>query len=95
MKKSNIKLLNIPRRWYENHKKQINKNNMIIDITISLPKVQKPKRKVRVFNNFVKVGFNQYSIRIDPFTGYEYVKINGNRYEIARDIWNRGVLVEI
>lgn len=70
--------------------------DMIIDITISLPKATpKPKRKVRVFNNFVKVGFDQYSIKIDPFTGYEYVKINGKRYEIARDYFNRGLLVEV
>jgi hypothetical protein len=74
-----------------------NKKDMTIDITISLPKASapKPKRKVRVFTNFVKVGFDQYSIKIDPFTGYEYVKINGKRYEIVRNIFNRGVLVEI
>jgi hypothetical protein len=72
------------------------KEPMIIDITISLPKVTpKPKRKVRVFSNFVKVGFDQYSIKIDPFSGNEYVKINGVRYEILRDFFNRGVLVEI
>jgi hypothetical protein len=71
------------------------KKNMTIDITITLPKAQKPKRKVTVFSNFVKVGFDQYNIKIDPFTGYEYVKIDGKRYEIARDIFNRGVLVEI
>ena len=72
------------------------KKDMIIDITISLPKATpKPKRKVRVFNNFVKVGWDQYAIKIDPFTGYEYVKIKGNRYEVVRDYFNRGILVEI
>jgi len=81
--------LNLPQ------KQQKPKEEMIIDITISLPKAQKPKRKVRVFSNFVKVGFDQYSIKIDPFTGYEYVKIEGKRYEIVRDFFNRGVLVEI
>jgi hypothetical protein len=88
------------KHWYEEllkiqQKPKEEKKNMTIDITITLPKAQKPKRKVRVFSNFVKVGFDQYSIRIDPFTGYEYVKIDGKRYEIARDIYNRGVLVEI
>jgi hypothetical protein len=77
-------------------KKPKKEKDMIIDITISLPKAtQKPKRKVRVFNNFVKVGWSQYGIKIDPFTGYEYVKINGKRYEIVRDIFNQGVLIEI
>jgi hypothetical protein len=69
---------------------------MIIDITISLPKATpKPKRTVRVFNNFVKVGFDQYKIRIEPWTGYEYVVINGKRYEVVRDYFNQGVLVEV
>lgn len=85
--------------WYEMWKdtqQKTKKENMIIDITISLPKATpKPKRKVRVFNNFVKVGWNQYSIKIDPFNGYEYVKIDGKRYEIARDVFHQGVLVEI
>lgn len=76
-------------------KEKENKKDMVIDITITLPKAQKPKRKVRVFSNFVKVGFRQFSIKIDPFTGYEYVLIDGKRYEIARDFFNRGVLVEI
>jgi len=84
--------------WYKrflNVQKKPKEKEMTIDITISLPKVTKPKRKVRVFSNFVKVGFEQYSIKIDPFTGYEYVKIEGKRYEILRDFFNRGVLVEI
>lgn len=77
-------------------KKPKKEKDMIIDITISLPKsTPKPKRKVRVFNNFVKVGWNQYRIKIDPFTGYEYVKIDGKRYEVVRDYFNQGVLVEI
>lgn len=90
-----------PRNWWQEllkvQKQQKQEKEMIIDITIKLPsvKVEKPKRRVRVFSNFVKVGFNQYSIRIDPFTGYEYVKIDGKRYEIVRDYFNRGVLVEI
>lgn len=88
-----------PKHWWEeflsSNKKPKQQKEMIIDITISLPKVVKPKRKVRVFSNFVKVGFDQYSIRIDPFSGYEYVKIDGKRYEILRDFFNRGVLVEI
>jgi len=84
------------RNWYEELlQTQKQQKEMIIDITITLPKVAKPKRKVRVFSNFVKVGFDQYSIRIDPFSGYEYVKIEGKRYEILRDYYNRGVLVEI
>jgi len=84
------------RNWYEELlKTQKQQKEMIIDITITLPKVAKPKRKVRVFSNFVKVGFDQYSIRIDPFSGYEYVVIEGKRYEILRDYYNRGVLVEI
>ena len=105
MNKSNIQIVGrIERRhteqspkhwWTELLKTQKQQKEMIIDITITLPKVVKPKRKVRVFSNFVKVGFNQYSIRIDPFTGYEYVKIEGKRYEILRDYFNRGVLVEI
>jgi hypothetical protein len=88
---------NIPtlRKELEKKQQKTEKENMIIDITISLPKAPKPKRKVRVFSNFVKVGFNQYTIRIDPFTGYEYVKIDGKRYEVIRDLFNRGVLVEI
>ena len=90
------KYFNIPTLFKELQKKQQKpKEEMIIDITISLPKAPKPKRKVRVFSNFVKVGFDQYTIKIDPFTGYEYVKIEGKRYEVARDIFNRGVLVEI
>ena len=77
-------------------KQQKPEKEMIIDITISLPKATpKPKRKVRVFNNFVKVGWDQYRINIDPYTGYEYVKIKGTRYEVVRDYFNQGVLVEI
>lgn len=78
---------------FAGNKKQ--QEDMRIELTIKLPKAQKPKRKVRVFSNFVKVGFDQYSIKIDPFTGYEYVKIDGKRYEIVRNVWGRGVLVEI
>lgn len=91
---------NPTKNWWDKllntQKKPKKEKEMIIDITISLPKVApKPKRKVRVFSNFVKVGFDQYSIKIDPFTGYEYVKIDGKRYEIVRDFFNRGVLVEL
>lgn len=73
---------------------------MIIDINIKLPvntvKKEKKKKKVTVFTNFVKVGYNQYRIKVDPFTGYEYVLIKGKRYDIFRDIWTgRGVLVEL
>jgi hypothetical protein len=90
------KYFNVPTLYKELEKKQQKpEKEMIIDITISLPKAPKPKRKVRVFSNFVKVGFDQYTIKIDPFTGYEYVKIEGKRYEVARDIFSRGVLVEI
>lgn len=71
------------------------KNNMVIDITISLPKqAPKPKRKVRVFANFVKVGFDAYAIKVDSFTGTEYVDIKGNRYYVVRDIFGKGYLVE-
>jgi hypothetical protein len=70
------------------------KKNMILNIEISLPRASKPKRKVRVFSNFVKVGWDQYRIHIDPFTGYEYVKINGKRYEVARDYFRQGYLIE-
>lgn len=70
------------------------KKNMILNIEISLPRASKPKRKVRVFSNFVKVGWDQYRIHIDPFTGYEYVKINTKRYEVVRNLFNQGVLVE-
>jgi|GEM_PF-4996675 hypothetical protein len=78
---------------FAGNKKQ--QEDMRIELTIKLPVAHKPKRKVRVFSNFVKVGFDQYNIKIDPFTGYEYVKIDGKRYEIARNIWGRGVLVEV
>lgn len=86
--------------WYKEfltvQEKPKKKSNMILNIEISLPKVTpKPKRKVRVFNNFVKVGWDQYSIKIDPYTGYEYVKINGKRYEISRNIFNQGILIEM
>jgi hypothetical protein len=71
-------------------------NNMILNIEITLPKATpKPKRKVRVFSNFVKVGWDQYAIKVDPYTGYEYVKINGKRYEVVRDYFHSGVLIEI
>jgi hypothetical protein len=70
------------------------KKNMILNIEISLPRAAKPKRKVRVFSNFVKVGWDQYRIHIDPFTGYEYVKINNKRYEVVRNLFNQGVLIE-
>lgn len=71
------------------------KNNMVIDITISLPKqAPKPKRKVTVFSNFVKVGFKGYAIKIDAFTGTEYVDIEDNRYYVVRDVYGKGYLVE-
>jgi hypothetical protein len=76
-------------------KEKKSKKDMTINITISTPKVAKPKRKVRVFTNFVKVGWDQYSIKIDPYTGYEYVLIKGNRYEVVRDVLGKGYLVEI
>ena len=76
----------------ENKKK---KKDMTIDITISVPVRSKPKRKVRVFSNFVKVGWDQYSIKVDPYTRYEYVIIKGNRYEVVRDIFGKGYLVEL
>jgi len=76
--------------------KKEEKPNMTINIEISLPKSQpKPKRKVRVFSNFVKVGWNQYSIKIDHYTGYEYVLINGVRYDVVRNVFGQGYLVEI
>ena len=73
--------------------KEKKKKDMTINITISRP-AQK-KHKVRVFTNFVKVGWDQYSIKHDSYTGYEYVIIKGNRYEVVRDIFGKGYLVEI
>jgi len=70
-------------------------NKMTIEIEINLP-VARKKRKVTVFNNFVKVGFDRYRIHKDYFTGYEYALIDGKRYEIAREFWTgKGYLVEI
>jgi hypothetical protein len=70
------------------------KKNMILNIEISLPRASKPKRKIRVFSNFVKIGWDQYRIHIDPFTGYEYIKINGTRYEVVRNFLGQGGLIE-
>ena len=76
------------------HKKEEKKSNPVVDITITVSK-KTPKRKVRVFSNFVKVGWDQYSIKHDAYTGYEYVVIKGNRYEVVRDIFGQGYLVEL
>jgi len=68
---------------------------MTLDIVINLS-APKKKRKVTVFNNFVKVGFDQYRIKRDFFTDDEYAIIDGKRYEIYRNPWTgRGYLVEI
>ena len=94
-------ILSVPKLpWYKEflkvQEKPKEEKKMIIDIVISLPKVApKPKRKVRVFSNFVKVGWQQYRINIDLFTGNEFVVIEGKRYEVVRDYFNQGVLVEI
>jgi hypothetical protein len=90
----------VPKHWYDEFTSLLNKPEKktmttTIDITITLPKAQKPKRKVRVFSNFVKVGWDQYAIKLDAFTGNEFVLINNTRYEVVRDIFNQGVLVEV
>lgn len=73
--------------------KKKQKKDMTIDITIT--RTRKPrKNKVRVFTNFVKVGWDQYSIKHD-WLGNEYVVIKGTRYEIMRNIFGDGYLVEL
>ena len=79
---------------FEDKEKKENKK-VVLDITISLPAKKRPKRKVRVFSNFVKIGWDQYSIKHDCYTGYEYVIIDGTRYEIMRNIFGQGYLVEL
>ena len=76
-------------------KERKSKNNMKVNITISVPKKVAKKHKVRVFTNFVKVGWDQYSIKRDFFTDREYVIIKGNRYEIVRNIFGQGYLDEL
>jgi hypothetical protein len=76
-------------------KERKNKDNMIINVKISVPKKVEKKHKVRVFSTFVKVGWNQYSIKRDFFTDREYVIIKGNRYEVVRDVFGQGYLVEL
>ena len=66
---------------------------MIIDITITRPAPKKREPKVlpvRVFNTFVKIGYRQYKIYIDLFDGYEYVTIDGIRYEVNRPAFGSG-----
>jgi len=74
--------------------KKEKKRNVVLDITITLPR-KKAKRRVTVFSNFVKVGWDQYSIKHDHYTGYEYVIIEGERYEVVRDVCGQGYLVEV
>lgn len=76
-------------------KEEKKSNKVVLDITITIPAKKRPKRKVKVFSNFVKVGWDQYSIKYDRYTGYEYVIIDGVRYEIARNAFGQGYLVEI
>jgi hypothetical protein len=71
------------------------KDDMIIDIEIRVPVAKPKKNKVRVFSNFVKVGFQQYSIKKDFWTDNEYVVIKNHRYEILRDVFGKGYLVEL
>lgn len=65
---------------------------MVIDITItrSAPKKEKKVYPIKVFTTFVKIGYNQYKIYIDPFEGYEYVTIDGERYEVERPLFGTG-----
>jgi len=66
---------------------------MVIDITITRPAPKKREPQVlpiRVFNTFVKIGFKQYKIYIDLFDGFEYVIIDGTRYEVVRPAFGSG-----
>lgn len=71
----------------------IKKPEMILDITITIPAPKKKEPKlipIKVFTTFVKIGYNQYKIYIDPFQGIEYVTIDGERFEIERPVFGTG-----
>jgi hypothetical protein len=74
--------------------KEEKENKRTVNITLSLVTKKDKKHKVRVFSNFVKVGWDQYSIKRD-WLDNEYVIIKGNRYEVVRDIFGQGYLVEL
>jgi len=68
------------------------KPKMIIDITITRPAPKKEKKAypIKVFTTFVKIGYNQYKIYVDPFEGYEYITIDGERFEVERPLFGSG-----
>jgi len=75
-----------------------------VDVTVSKkhPKSYVPlaillndvcEEKVTIFDNWVKVGYNQYDIYVD-FFGNEFVYIGGNKYFVKEDLWGRKYLTK-
>jgi hypothetical protein len=61
------------------------------NIAVLRPEIQ--AEKVTVFNNWVKVGYNQYDIYLDLF-GNEFIYVEGEKFFINKDRYGRKYLVK-
>lgn len=48
--------------------------------------------KVQVFHDYVQVGWDNFDIMVDLRTGKEFVKVDGRKYNVERDMWGKGRL---
>lgn len=50
--------------------------------------------KVTIFDNWVKIGYNQYDIYTDLFTGKEWIYVSGNKFFVKEDKFGRKYLTK-
>jgi hypothetical protein len=67
------------------------------EITIELPKRKKLRKvtvydKVTILERWVKIGYDMYRKHSDPWTGEEYIIVDGDTYDIRRDRYGKEYL---
>jgi hypothetical protein len=65
-----------------------------IEVTIEVPRKKKVTvyDKVTILERWVKVGYDMYRKQFDPWTGREYVVIDGDVYDIKRNRYGKEYL---
>jgi len=68
-----------------------------IEITIEVPKRKKFKKvdvyeKITILERWVKIGYKMYRRQFDPWTGDEFIIVDGDTYNIKHDRYGKEFL---